>query len=311
VNLKKIIKFFLFRKIVYSRWIKKYRIPPVLYVECTNVCNAECVFCRYGEYKDKIEFKVMSLDFFCSVVDQYVEMGGSNLALTPVMADPLTDSLLSDRIKVIDSSDIKKLSFYTNSISLKESLVDVLSEVSETDVDIMISISGFNRERYREVMGVDKFDSVKKNLIRLSVIDNSLLNVKAILRVSNKDVADVYEFSDFLDSINIEYLVEKEFDTWGGEISDRLDGAFAIKERSSGLGPCRVSFKKPLVTVDGMLKLCDCRDSDDQLIVDSLSGNMLKDVLWGRKIMSMRDSFFHSDTMPSICAKCEIYRSIY
>lgn len=311
MSIKRFIKFNFLRELIYSRWTDKYRVPPVLYIECTNICNADCVFCRYGEYKDSIDFKIMSMEYFSSVLDQYVGIGGREISITPTMADPLTDPLLSDRIRFIDKTDVESLSFYTNGISLKGDVISSLEDVRDTKISIRVSISGFSRKRYNDIMRVDKFERVKKNLLKMSQIGNPNIHVKAVLRVAKIDVSDAEKFSSILQKENVCFSVEREFDSWGGKRKDALVGGFDVKTRNSGIGPCRTSFQKPLVTVNGDVKLCDCRDSDDDLVVGSLNNSTLTDILWGDDMMRLRGLFFKEETMPLLCRKCEIYRSIY
>ena len=44
---------------------------------------------------------------------------------------------------------------------------------------------------------------------------------------------------------------------------------FKIREDSDG--PCRVSFQNPFITFDGFLKLYDCHDADNELVVHNFN----------------------------------------
>ena len=112
--------------------------------------------------------------------------------------------------------------------------------------------------------------------------------------------------------IGLNYSIEDEFDSWGGKLDDSFFSAgFKKKIREDGDGPCRVSFQKPLITVDGFLKLCDCRDADNELVVHNLNELSLDRAWASDEMRDARLRFLRKETMPSVCQKCEIYRSIY
>lgn len=314
-TLKQIIKYYLFKGIIYKRFNNRYRIPECLYIECTNICNAKCVFCCYPLLANEIDRTVMPVEEFKRIINEYVDMGGRNLALTPTMADPLTDPLLHERLKIVESSEINTVSFYTNLISFKKNLRDVLGELSEgIKVRIRVSIVGFDRKSYCKYMGVDQFDRVRENLIKLAGISEkaAALDVLVILRDYQGSEESKKELCSWLEQLGLKWSLEVSFDTWGGNLEEQLKslGDLPVKDRLERVGPCRVSYEKPLITVNGDMKLCDCRDAYDELVVGNVFSSNIRSIWRGRDIERMRNSFF-SDEIPSVCSKCEFYRSIY
>ena len=96
------------------------RIPSALYIETTNLCNARCVFCYYPKVHGTMPVKYMDMDLFRKIVDEFVEMGGDTISLTPTIADPLVDKMIDERLRYIDSTPIKKLRFYSNFINFRD-----------------------------------------------------------------------------------------------------------------------------------------------------------------------------------------------
>jgi radical SAM protein with 4Fe4S-binding SPASM domain len=99
----------------------------------------------------------------------------------------------------------------------------------------------------------------------------------------------------------------------GGLLEDNISNfeQLPIKERINRVGPCRVSFAKPLITVNGDFKLCDCRDALDELVVGNVFEQTIEEIWNGDDIKRMRDRFYSDKTMPDVCSKCEYYQSIY
>ena len=99
----------------------------------------------------------------------------------------------------------------------------------------------------------------------------------------------------------------------GGLLEDNISNfeQLPIKERINRVGPCKVSFAKPLITVNGDLKLCDCRDALDELVVGNVFEQTIEEIWNGENIKNMRNRFYSDKTMPNVCSKCEYYQSIY
>lgn len=315
-KIKPLIKILFFRNFFLKRTEKKYKIPETLYIEGTNLCNAKCVFCYYPVIADSIVTKHMTLDQFKNIVNQFVDIGGVKLSITPTMSDPLADPLLPDRIEFLKTSGIQSLSFYTNLISFKQKMRDAINNLGDIlKVKIYVSFTGFDRQSYDKFMGVDKFDFVKKNLIKLSKVSEG--NGSLYSSVTMRDYDDSGEsknnFTQYLDSVNMDYKIEYGFDTWGGLLEDNLSKfeQLPIKERVDRVGPCKISFAKPLITVNGDFKLCDCRDALDELVVGNVFEQSIEEIWCGENIKKMRNRFYSDKTMPDVCSKCEYYQSIY
>lgn len=314
--IKQKIKLSLFKKNILSVYEEEYKAPKQLYIECTNLCNAKCVFCYYPVVADSLDKKYMRISDFKNIVEDYISMGGEKIALTPTMADPLTDKFLYERINYLKNSKIKSVSFYTNLISFKKDVRESLLNLGQSlKVKINISFTGFDRDSYFKFMGVDKFDIVKSNLEKISQINNgnSSLNIEVTMRHYEGCDESAKTFIKYLNSINLDYKIHYGFDTWGGLLEDNISNykELSVKERVERIGPCEISYTKPLISVNGDFKLCDCRDALDELIVGNVFESSIKEIWNGDKIKQMRYRFYSDKTIPNVCSKCEYYKSIY
>lgn len=315
-RLKSLIKIKLFKQYFLNKIQQQYSVPETLYIEGTNLCNARCVFCYYPIVADEITTKHMKLTEFQDIVDQFVDMGGRKISITPTMSDPLADPLLPERIEYLKSSGIQSLSFYTNLISFKQKMRDAIYDLGDTlKVNIHVSFTGFDRESYVKFMGVDKFDFVKKNLHKLANVskDNKSLVSSVTMRDYDKSNQEKSEFLQYLAEIGMSNKIEYGFDTWGGMLEENISKfeQLPVKERIPRVGPCKISFAKPLITVNGDFKLCDCRDALDELVVGNVFEQTIEQIWNGKEIREMRNRFYSDKTMPKVCSKCEYYQSIY
>jgi radical SAM protein with 4Fe4S-binding SPASM domain len=293
----------------------KYTTPPTLYIECTNRCNARCVFCVYPKLESTLSTKILSLEDFDNVIHQYRSMGGTRVALTPTLADPLTDPHIADRFDLLEKSGIEEVSLYTNLISFGSGVQKALRNERSLRIKIHVSFVGFCPKDYQEFMGVDRFDRVREHLVRLCQIQNERpnLDVRVVLRDYKDSSKSKNEMLEFLKLAGLAYDIQTHFDTWGGEVEDSIvnNNRLYIKKRRKRIGPCKISFLKPLVTVEGNLKLCDCRDAYGDLEVGNVLQDRLEELWKGQRVRELRELFYTPSLLPKICQKCEYYKSIY
>jgi len=123
-------------------------------------CNAKCEFCyRNGKIYDG---KIMETRQFLDLINQFADSKGENLDVSGGLEPLLGPSIL----EVLEEGLNRKLrvTLYTNGIALdKPGLLDYLSRIDK----VRVSLNATERESYRSIMGVDKFDTVKNNLVNL------------------------------------------------------------------------------------------------------------------------------------------------
>jgi len=307
---------YLFRRKKILKYIeKKYAIPEKLYIECTNLCNARCGFCYYKTAAKTMKPLTMSMSNFHKVLQDYINMGGQCLSLTPTIGDPLMDELFNERIMAVDVSAIRKIEFYTNLINCDDEVIETLENIKNTQIGIYVSIAGFDAESYAKYMGVNQFGKVKRNLQRLSEINNPCLNVTVILR--DYILSDYHkgQFVSYLDGLGFNYNTQREFDTWGGLVEKDIKLLSELQKMKQSsinrIGPCAVTYSKPVVTVDMKLKLCECGDVLRETVVGDLNQNTLKGLWEGENARKFRESMFDYDKWPKTCKKCTSYVSIF
>ena len=314
---------FLFqRKSLLNAVMANAPLPRNLYFEVTNRCNAACAFCPYPEMeRDKL---TMPLDFFQEVIEQYVAIGGRSVGFTPIVGDPMLDKLLFDRIDYLESVDqITTLGFYTNAIGLIPRKIDQFLVPRNIFIDLSISFGGYDKETFRKVMGVDGFDKVRKNLIYLlekveagAKPENLTLKVDYRFPKSSKDDA----LAVILSRVQQKGLIKSDtlngvFDTFGGSITqeklDRAESNFKLNYGVPKTGPCDILFRKPIVLADGRINACAERDLETTLIIGDLKTEKLSDILYGKKMVDLIESFYDRNEIPEVCKLCTVYQPIY
>jgi len=288
--------------------------PRRLKIETINRCNAECVFCAYPLMKR--EKGVMSMEIFTKTIKYYLDMGGGDLALSPVVGDCLLDNYFVDRLAYLRKfNEINEIFIHTNLIGL--------SRWSDYEIKMMlrcldyISCSiGPNRDIYKLLFQVDQFESVLKNLLRL-------LNLRAdvdpkpmiyIAGRSSKRHCDVDHRLEIIQNTfhgkNIKWLTQ--YKDWGGIIKDlphQTPVKKDIKSQGKSYLPCIIPIYSAIVYRNGQVGVCSAADYEAQMIIGDINYETLQEIWSGKK----REKFIHSFSDGKIspyCAKCTFYNEL-
>ncbi len=289
--------------------------PHALYIEGTNICNAECVFCAYPEMQRPK--KVMPMDFFKTVIDQYVCAGGTEVDLTPIVGDPFVDGKIFERLDYLaEKPGIRRFHFFTNAIGMRPLLSGQLLKYG-SHLKVNISFGGFDQETYHKVFGVDKFEVVVphiKALIEAKRGSDSGLGIQINLRTPQDNNRGA--FWDYLLSAKREGLIELTwmgaYDSWAGHIKEEYLTEAGLKARPMPVkkGPCHRLLTSPVVLADGRVNACACRDVEASLIIGDIHKQSLTDILSGPDIYDLVDRHARGD-FPEVCRRCTYYAPVY
>ena len=127
----------------------------------SQVCNADCKFCYRdgGGYPDN---KILSTEDFVKIVNEFADLDGGYLDVCGGL-EPLLGPAIRD---VLETGLKRKLNvcLYTNGIALdKPEVKELLLKIDK----IRVSFNAYDRESYKDVLQVDKFDAVINNITQL------------------------------------------------------------------------------------------------------------------------------------------------
>ncbi|MBI3552231.1 MAG: radical SAM protein [Elusimicrobia bacterium] len=285
--------------------------PHSLYIEGTNICNAECVFCAYPEMQRPK--KVMPMELFKSVIDQYAAMGGTEVDLTPIVGDPFVDGKIFERLDYLASKpELRRFHFFTNAIGMKPELSQKLLKYG-AKLRVYISFGGFDRQTYLKVFGVDKFDAAAPNIkaaIEAKRASGSTLGLQINLRTprdNNKGELWDYFLAAKKDGV-IEMTWMGAFDSWAGHIKERelTDAGLVARPMPVKKGPCHWPLTGPVVLADGRVNACAARDVEATLIIGDLGKQSLSEILSGPALRELLDRQARGDH-PDVCRRCTYY----
>ncbi len=288
--------------------------PIMLNLETYSVCNAKCVFCARRKLPQTK--KLMSIDLFKRICSEYSSMGGGYLGFSPLLADPLLDPFLLERIGIIKNDFPEIFShLFTNGIALQkfsdDQLIEMLSELKYVN----ISLGGLTRDSYKIMMGVDQFEAVWESLGRLSRINRKLGRAcKLVLHIRTYRIREAMNSPALAKLRELGYDcndIMNAFSSWDGLITqdDLPEGATLIKRNNTGCKiPCLIPMSYMMIMPDGWVLACGCIDAKESTRIGHLDNSTLMEIWQGPEIKALRSSFINGNLYP-VCKPCGYYRN--
>jgi hypothetical protein len=279
---------------------------PNLTIETTNICNADCIFCAYQFQKRPTG--IMSMELFQKLIDEYVELGGGSLGLTPTVGDPLVDKWIVERVRYARSKPkIRRIGMYSNMISLDRI---GLNELLHSGIDsLIVSTSGFEEKMYVRVYRSQMYRQMLRNVKQFAEANNAAgrpVDFQIDMRV-DRPAEEVAALVD-RDKIGLKF----RYDNWAGFIKpDQLSGNMTLRvPLQSKPAPCSELYSGPIVYWDGKAGACGCRDVNaSELIIGDATRSHLGAIWFGEEIRKLRDEFM-TDQIRPICQSCTHYNSV-
>jgi radical SAM protein with 4Fe4S-binding SPASM domain len=300
---------------IHARLEEATRLPQLLHIEGTNICNAKCVFCAYPQMIRPKE--IMEDRLFESVIDDYISLGGKHISLTPIVGDPFVDPKLFARLDYLnDRPNIERYYFYTNAILMKPQVSEDLMKYGRR-LSIYLSLGGFDRETYKEIMGVDKFEQVRQNIeafLETKRRTNSSIRLFITVRCPpSKCKGETWErFREYEKEHLLRIIEFNHYDSWAGKIKPQELRRVGLKpaRMPRKLGECQRLYAKPVVLSNGSVNACACRDVEAELIIGNVREASLKEIWEGEEFKKIIALHKKGD-YPEVCKRCTYYISVY
>lgn len=286
----------------------------------TNICNAKCSFCAYPQavQSGALQRGVMSMELFKKAVQEWSQLGGQVLDLTPTVGDTLLDPDLIAKIHyAVRDAGVKTVVLTTNAILINRN--NLYRDLVDSGLAaVFISTQGTDPEVYRQIYRVDKYDEVRSGLHHLLEYNRSRGEpVEIGIRYRNaQKPSDIIKSKDFKETI-LPYLSSRvrvnftvNYDNWGGAITPaEMFGAMRLRRLPKPVNlPCKNLFTYA-VRHDGLVRLCGCRfktSDNDDMVVGNLKAQPLAEISTNQRAWQIIEGFYEG-RRPEACQKCTFY----
>jgi MoaA/NifB/PqqE/SkfB family radical SAM enzyme len=269
------------------------RLPEIVQIESTNICNARCVFCPRDEMRRRQG--VMDTVLYRRVVDQCAELGIRHVRLHNY-GEPFVDRDLAGKVAYAKQRGIAEVGVISNG-----SLIDdqVARDVVAAGLDaINISVDAAGREVFERTRVGLKYDTVIANVERLVRVRHELGRTRPKLILSFVRQGNGAEEQAFIDHWRT--IADKI------HITDLHNWAGTLNRESDVRYPCYRPWLTFTVLWDGRVSLC-CADFDGRVIVGDIRESTLRDIWEGDAYRRVRHEHLESGG-PGICHACDLPR---
>ena len=267
------------------------RLPDIVQIESTNICNAKCVFCPRDEMHRRQG--VMDMDLFKKIVDEC-----ATLAITHVRVhnygEPFLDRQLVEKVRYAKARGIKEVGMISNGSLITEELARGMIDAGLDAINISVDAAGkevFERTR----LNLD-YDTVIGNVRTLARLrkESGRTHPKLILSfVRQNNSADeqafIREWSQVADKIHI-----TDLHNWAGTLNAKSDVNY----------PCYRLWLTFTVLWDGRVSLC-CADFDGRHILGDLRTSTIAEIWNSPAYRAVRRQHLESGG-PEICRSCDL-----
>ena len=267
------------------------RLPDIVQIESTNLCNAKCVFCPRDDMQRRQG--VMSMELFQKVVDECAALGITHVRVHNY-GEPFLDKQLVEKVRYAKSRGIKEVGMISNGSLITEEIAAGLIDAGLDAINISVDAAG--KEVFERTRVHLDYDTVIGNIRTLARLRNESgkTHPKLILSfVRQGNTADeaafIREWSQIADKIHI-----TDLHNWAGTLNTQSDVRF----------PCYRLWLTFTVLWDGRVSLC-CADFDGRHVLGDLRTSTIARIWNSPAYRAVRRQHLESGG-PEICRSCDL-----
>lgn len=269
------------------------RLPEIVQIEATNICNAKCVFCPRDEMHRRQG--IMSLELFKKIVDECAELGITHVRMHNY-GEAFMDRKLVEKVRYAKAKGIREVGMISNGSLITELVARGMIDAGLDAINISVDASG--KEVFEATRIGLKYDKVIANIERLLRLraESGKRRPKLILSfVRQNNSADEQAFIEHWRSIADKIHVT-DLHNWAGTLNHESDVNY----------PCYRPWLTFTVLWDGRVSLC-CADFDGKTILGDLNTQTIAEVWNAEPYRDVRRQHLESGG-PDVCRACDLPR---
>lgn len=288
----KFLSFFYFRnnfiyRYLFQSQIKRklrgaIRIPPILLIENTNLCNAHCIICSRDLMTREIGF--MNFNLFKKIIDEGIELGCTSIKITG-FGEPFMDKEIFEKIKYAKARKISYVCVFTNGSLLHDSL---LVKIIDSGLDeIFFSIDTGIKEDFERIRKNLSFDKVDAAVEKMQQIKKEKHMVKPIVSINavetgenSQDIKSLYKrYQKVVDRISVQLA-----NNWTSQDKDIT----VFKDSGDFYQyPCPYPYFYLMIRHNGDVSIC-CFDFNSKTTLGNAEFESLKNIWQGPAMTEIR-----------------------
>ena len=269
------------------------RLPEIVQIESTNICNAKCVFCPRDEMHRRQG--IMTVELFRKIVDECADLGITHVRMHNY-GEAFIDRKLVEKVKYAKEKGISEVGLISNGSLISEPVARGMIDAGLDAINISVDASG--KEVFEATRIGLKYDKVIANIERLVRLraESGKRRPKLILSfVRQNNSADEQAFIEHWRTIADKIHVT-DLHNWAGTLNTESDVNY----------PCYRPWLTFTVLWDGRVSLC-CADFDGKTILGNLNTQTIAEIWNAETYRNVRREHLESGG-PDVCRACDLPR---
>jgi len=269
------------------------RLPEIVQIESTNICNAKCVFCPRDDMHRRQG--IMSVDLFRKIVDECVELGITHVRMHNY-GESFIDKQLVEKIRYAKARGIQEVGMISNGSLITDPVARGIIEAGLDAINISVDAAG--KDVFEATRIGLKYDKVIANIERLVRLraESGKRRPKLILSfVRQNNSADEQAFIAHWRAIADKVHVT-DLHNWAGTLNTESDVNY----------PCYRPWLTFTVLWDGRVSLC-CADFDGKVVLGDLNSSSIREI-WNAEPYRLARREHLERGGPDICRSCDLPR---
>jgi len=267
------------------------RLPEIVQIESTNICNAKCVFCPRDDMARKQG--VMDMALFTKIADECAALGIEHVRMHNY-GEPFVDRALVEKVRYAKQIGIPQVGMISNGSLITEDAARGMIEAGLDAINVSVDASG--RDVFEKTRVGLKYDKVIGNIERLVRLRSELGRTRPKLILSfvrQNDSEDERAFIEHWRTIADKIHVT-DLHNWAGTLNQRSDVRY----------PCYRPWLTFTVLWDGRVSLC-CADLDGQVVLGDVGTQTIADIWNSDAYRRVRRQQLETGG-PAICRNCDL-----
>lgn len=267
------------------------RLPEIVQIESTNICNAKCVFCPRDEMHRRQG--VMSMALYQKIVDECAALRIEHVRMHNY-GEPFIDRQLVEKVRYAKTRGVPQVGMISNGSLITDEVARGMIEAGLDAINISVDASG--RETFERTRVGLKYEKVIANIERIVRIRQEMgrRRPKLILSfVRQNDSEDERAFIEHwrrvADKVHI-----TDLHNWAGTLNREANVNY----------PCYRPWLTFTVLWDGRVALC-CADFDGREILGDLNTSTIRDIWNAEPYVWARRQHLDSGG-PDVCRACDL-----
>ena len=284
--------------------------PIMVICETVNTCSNNCIICPAQTMIRKKE--TMSLSLFEKVLQDYSDMGGGKLSLTPEIGDIFFDAHLPERLDLIRRyPKITGTTVTTNAILSDRYNDRDLQNIINSFERFQISVYGMDEEEYTLMTRRDTYQRMLRNIqriIRLSKDSRSVVFAFRLLKPRTENEMVTWIRNNF--HRNIAFSYAERYMDWNSSLDTSITLPYSAlwREARANVAQCIIPLVACLIFSNGDVSFCSCNDYNgkEEFFLGNIAENTLTEIINSSKNQHLWKSPLY---LPQSCQFCSSHRS--